>query len=404
VPVWHEGTAGWVKEGKLVVLGVTQEQHADRCRLLAQWKGFDWPILHDPINILEPLAVPILVAIDEHGIVRLTKPGLATLKADFLDQQYADHARGVAPSRVTPALKKNTGQPDWEALRAQAQKSNSADDWRAVGDALVLWGGGKTLHEAMTCFAQAVKIEPKNGQAWFRLGVCYRRRYESKQAQSSDFQAAIDHWGKALDLDPNQYIWRRRIQQYGPRLDQPYSFYDWVTQAERAIRARGVEPLALAVRPAGAEIAYPVKSLPGAAVARAPDPNGKIFRAKKGLILAEVTVVPGRVRPGKSARVHLVLRPDAKQKVHWNNEADPLRLWIESPKGWQVSDRLLSAAAPKKAVSDEPRTLTFEVLAPPDAAGEVRMPLYAVFHVCDDVGGECRLLRLDISVNLAIQH
>jgi hypothetical protein len=62
VPVWHEGTAKWVKDGKLVLLGVIQEQHADRCRLLAQWKGFRWPILHDPINVLEATGVPILTA------------------------------------------------------------------------------------------------------------------------------------------------------------------------------------------------------------------------------------------------------------------------------------------------------------------------------------------------------
>ena len=96
VPVWHEGTAGWVKEGKLVVLGVTQEQHADRCRLLAQWKGFDWPILHDPINVLESLAVPILVAIEkgffkeqgievDYKIVLNSSDRIAALSAGSID-------------------------------------------------------------------------------------------------------------------------------------------------------------------------------------------------------------------------------------------------------------------------------------------------------------------------------
>ena len=404
VPVWHEGTAGWVKDGKLVVLGVTQEQHADRCRLLAQWKGFDWPILHDPINVLESLAVPILVAIDEHGIVRSTKPMLANFKADFLDRKFADDAKGAAPRHVTPALKKDTGQPDWDALRAQAKKTDSADVWRALGDALVLWGSDKTLDEAMSSYEHAAKIEPKNGPAWFRLGVCNRRRYESAHPQSGDFQSAIDHWGKALDLDPNQYIWRRRIQQYGPRLDQPYSFYDWVTQAEKAIRAHGAEPIALTGRPAGAEIAYPIKTLPSAAAARAPDPDGKILRDVGGLILAEVTVVPGQVRAGKSARIHVVLRPNPKLKAHWNNEAEPLRLWVESPKGWQVSDRLLTANIPKKAVTEELRTLTFEVIAPADASGKQRLSLYALYNVCNDGDAQCQFLRLDVRVDIAIQR
>jgi hypothetical protein len=39
-------------------------------------------------------------------------------------------------------------------------------------------------------------------------------------------QKAVQYWTMALDMDSNQYIWRRRIQQYGPRLEKPYSFYD----------------------------------------------------------------------------------------------------------------------------------------------------------------------------------
>src|SRR6516162_6962905 len=111
MPVWHEGTAKWVKEGKLVLFGVTQEQHGDRCRLLAQWKGFGWPILHDPINVLELTAVPILVAIDEHGIVRLTRPNLDTFPADFLDRKFTDDAAGGSIKRLTPSLKEGVGRP-----------------------------------------------------------------------------------------------------------------------------------------------------------------------------------------------------------------------------------------------------------------------------------------------------
>jgi hypothetical protein len=393
-----------VKDGKLVVLGITQEQHADRCRLLAQWRGFDWPILHDPINILQPLAVPVLVAIDEHGIVRLTKPALADFKAKFLDQSYADDAKGegAAPARVTPLVKMENSQPDWDLLRKNT-KTDTAAAWVTLGDALVLWGGDRTVGEALNCYARAVKIDPKHGSAWFRLGVCHRRRYDSAQPLPGDFQAAVDSWGKAVALDPNRYIWRRRIQQYGPRLDQPYSFYDWVTEAEKAIRARGMEPTALTVRPAGAEIAYPIKALPGADPARAPDPDSKINRDVDGLIVAEVTVVPGQVAPGKSARIHLVLRPNPKLKAHWNNEAEPVRLWVDSPKGWQLSDRLLTVAAPKKAVTDEPRTLTFEVVAPSDAAGKQRLSLYALYNVCNDADAQCQFLRLDISVDVVIQ-
>ncbi len=401
MPVWHEGTAKWVKDGKLVLLGVTQEQHADRCRLLAQWKGFDWPILHDPINVLEATAVPLLVAIDEHGIVRSTRPALATFQADFLDKTFTDDAKGGRANRITPALKDGERSPDWDALRARAKEVGDAATWRELGDALALWGGDKHLDEALDAYGRAAQLDPKDGPALFRLGVCYRQRSETTGHRPGDFQAAIAAWGRALDLDPNQYIWRRRIQQYGPRLDKPYAFYDWVETAEKDIRVRGEKPLPLAVRPGGAEIAQPLKALPAPpAEARNPDPDGKVHRDKDGLIQAEVTVVPARVRPGQAVRIHVVLRLDPKQQAHWNNEAEPLRLWVEPPAGWQISERLLQAPAVREAVSGEERALDFEIKAPKEAQDKVRLDAFALYNVCDDKGGQCRFLRLDVPIDV----
>jgi tetratricopeptide (TPR) repeat protein len=403
VPVWHEGTARWVKEGKLVLLGVTQEQHADRCRLLAQWKGFGWPILHDPINVLQAPAVPILVAIDEHGIVRLSRPALAAFQADFLDKSFADDAKGGKADRITPPLKEGAGSPDWSALRARAEQNSAPGAWRELGDALALWGGDGRLEEAIDAYGRAAQLDPKDGPALFRLGVCYRRRHETVLRRPGDFQAAIDHWGRALDLDPNQYIWRRRIQQYGPRLDKPYAFYDWVDEAEKDIRARGERPVPLATRPGGAEIARPVKALPPAqAEPRAPDPDGKVHRDADALVRAEATVVPARVRADQAVRIHVVFRLDPKQQAHWNNEAEPLRLWVEPPQGWHVSERLLQSVAVRAPVSGEERALEFEVKVPRHARNKVRLAAYALYHVCDDKGGQCRFLRLDVPVELAV--
>jgi hypothetical protein len=227
-----------------------------------------------------------------------------------------------------------------------------------------------------------------------------RRRYESTDRVDGDFQRAIEDWGAALALDPNQYIWRRRIQQYGPRLDKPYPFYDWVGEAEGAIRQRGETPIALRVRPGGAEIARPLREFAAEkAEVENPDGEGKIARDTTGLIRAEVTVVPRKVKPGESARVHVVLRPNAELAAHWNNEADRLRLWIDPPTGTTASQRLVEAdAPPAEAVSDESRTVDFEVKVPGDAREDVRVGTYALYHVCDDVGGACRFLRLDIEV------
>jgi hypothetical protein len=400
VPVWHAATRKWAKDGRLVVLGVTQEQHPERCRLFAQWKGFDWPILHDPINVLESSAVPLVVAIDEHGIVRSVRPRPDTFEKEFLDRSFADDPS----AKPEPARYGSTHPPAFDKLAAAAKDADTAAEWRALGDALVLWGGDKKLDDAIAAYSAAVKRDPKGGAAHFRLGVALRKRWEAAAGKPDDFRRAVEEWGTALDLDLNQYIWRRRIQQYGSRLDKPYPFYDWVGEAESAIRARGETPVALPVRPDGAEIAKPSKTFDAArASPRNPGPQGKVAR-DKGSVGCEAVAVPAAVTPGESARVHLTFRLAPKATDHWNNESYPLRVWVDAPEGVAVSARLVEAERPKSATSAEARTVGFEVQLPKDAKGVVRVPVFALYHLCDDDGGQCRFLRLDATVELRVKR
>ena len=348
-------------------------------------------------------AVPVLVAIDEYGIVRNTAPRLDGFEADFLWKTFNDDSSAVEPAWQTPRLPEGHDRPDFEAMRTAAEKVQTASAWRSLGDALALWGGDSQIDDAIDAYARALKLAPEDSPTEFRLGVCHRRRYESAWRQRGDFQEAIDYWGRALERDPNQYIWRRRVQQYGPRLGKPYAFYDWVGEAEQAIRARGETPIALSVRPGGAEIAHPVKSFAGGSFeARAPDAEGKVRRDKEGRVQAEVTVVPGRIRAGETARIHIALRLDANQQAHWNNEAEPLRLWLDLPEGWQATERLLTARVEPHAVSAEVRRLECEIKAPASATGKLRLSAYALYHVCDEAGGQCLFLRLDIPVELSV--
>ena len=385
----------------MVILGVTQEQHPDRCRLFAQWRQFDWPILHDPINVLETSAVPVIIAIDEYGIVRDRKPRPDTIEVDFVNRVFTDDENVAAlPGRLGPAYP-----PDFGLLQSAADQSQLADHWRTLGDAMFLWGGQQRLNESVQAYSTAMRQDPQDGRSFFRLGVALRQRYETPLRHDDDFQAAIHNWGTALQLDPNQYIWRRRIQQYGPRLEKPYPFYDWVPEAEEAIRTRGETPVELSVRPDGAEIASPVQRFTAAEPAVEPDPLGRVVRIKPGNVTAEVTLVPDTVAPGQTVRVHVVLRLDAVQKteLHWNNEeADPLRLWLDFPDGWDVSNRLLLSAVPQTPTSNEPRSLEFEVRVPASASNSGSVFAYALFHVCEEADGICRFARLDIPIRIPL--
>ena len=397
MPAWNAKVQEWIREGRLVVLGIAQEQHPDRCRLFAQWQKLNWPILHDPINVMQVRGVPIEVAIDENGIVRSLRPDLKTFEEEFLDKTFAPN------SEESPSKSEKTPRPDLAALRRRAEQSRSSDAWRQLGDALALWGKPAGINDAIDAYTQAIKIKPDDGDAHFRLGVCYRIRYESRQQLPTDFQTAVVHWTRARQIEPNQYIWRRRIEQYGPRATKPYPFYDWVQAAASDIRARGDEPVELRILPTNSEIADPGGSPDNEQLdVKPPDPQGRILRDEQRLILTEVTVIPPRIKPGGTVLVHVTLRPNNKRKAHWNNEAEPLKLWIEPPPGWKAQPQLLTAPQGNQPETSEPRHFEFELHAANDASGTSRLSAYALYYVCEGAGGTCSFLRQDIPITLIV--
>lgn len=372
------------------MVGIIPEQHPDRTRLFMQWKGMDWPILLDSSNLLAVTKVPITLFIDEYGVIRSVQPAVEELD-DFLNQTYQETTQ---PPQA--------GLPDLEQLK-KATRQDTVESWRAYAGAASLWGESSQITEAIEAYQQALEKEPEHGPTHFHLGVAFRKRYDSEHRQAEDFQKAVEHWGKALDIDPNQYIWRRRIQQYGPRLDKPYSFYDWVRNARREIEARGEIPAQLVVEPGGAEFAYPSESFQTAeTIKEEPDLGGRIFRDEKNFIKVETTVVPSSVGAGETARVHLVFRPNLQIKAHWNNEVDDLVLWVDAPEGWQVDNPYLTVANPPDVVSQETRKIEFELRSPEKPGASVTIPAYALYYVCEDITGTCLYRRQDIPLQVQV--
>jgi len=344
VPGWHARTRQFAADGKLLNVGILEEQHPDRARLFLQWQGIDWTILVDAFNKLDVNVVPITLLIDENGVIRHRVGG----RDDF-----------------AAAVESFLAEPPIAPPVAEADPEPALDD--------------------------------RIGRGQFELGVLYRMRYD-EHGDPADFANAIEAWGRAVEADPNQYIWRRRIQQYGPRLEKPYPFYDWVPAARAEIEARGEEPVALRVEPEGAEIAMPARRFDAAAPTEGePDPGGKVHRDAGELVQVHSTVVPHRVAPGKSARVHLEFRP-ASEHAHWNNEAGGMTLWVEAPDGWKIDRARLERENPPHPVSDETRRFEFEVQLPAGATGAVRLPAYALYYVCRSDAGACLYRRQDVPV------
>ncbi len=373
------------------MVGIIEEQHPDRCRLFMQWKEMNWPILVDPLNRLEVDRVPITLLIDETGVIRKVNPREGDLEA-FLDTKYV--AETIA-HHDTP------GPPSITEMRKSA-RTGDLDSLVILSDALVQWGRDSDLGEAIRGYEEAVVRKYDEGSFHFRLGVAYRKRYDSKFRLPTDFSHAIKSWKKALEIEPNQYIWRRRIQQYGPRLDKPYPFYDWIKAARREIQQRGEEPAPLEVEPMGAEFAGPSPRIEkNQSVDIEPDPEDRITRDPGHLIHIEVTVVPSTDVSENAARVHLEFDPNDSIKAHWNNEVKGIEVWVDSSPDWNVSTPYQLLPNPESAVSSETRRAEFEIHRVYQANAPHRnLTAYALYYVCEDLDGTCLYRRQDLHIPL----
>ena len=372
MPGWHAKTAALASAGKLQVLGIAQEQHPDRTALFMQWQQMKWPVLLDSLNLLGCKGIPVTLLIDEHGFVRFENPQESEL-ATFLATSYQ---------------------------RPQSTASSKGGPERGSAEGIILWGTGQEIDRAISEFQTPIQAAPKDGASHFRLGVAFRKRHDSPHRRAGDFGRAIASWKRALDQLPSQYIWRRRIQQYGPRLDKPYSFYDWVHEARETIAVRGETPHPLRVEPCGSEFALPGDRTIATARGEHPDPDGSVPQDGDRLIAVVATAVPSTRNAALAYRVHLQCTPNAERKVHWTNDAGPLTFYPEEGEHYTVENYEGPPVPQDAATSAEPRRIEFEVR--PKANG--KLPAFlrgaAYYYVCEDAGGRCLFLRQPIAIAL----
>ncbi len=396
MPVWHERTREAREAGELTLIGITEEQHPDRCQLFAQWQRFDWPILWDPFNLTESSAVPVAIGIDEHGIVR----AVGMTVEQFEDFMAASYDPSVVGTRSTLPVRKGARGP--RVLDAGTVLASE------VALSRLLWsrGEGAALSAAdyQACIgalerATAQRVAPS---ALFRLGVARRMRYDSSFAVPEDFQTSLDLWIAALTGNPSQYIWRRRIQQWGPRLDKPYPFYDWIEQASREISARGDQPVDLAVSLTTSEVSGRDPIRRNELEAQHPDPERKVPRDTDQWVAIDVAVVPqtgvGDERnEAREVQVHLTLRPSSKLDVYWGNEAGPTQVWTDEGLKGQVEQQGFTLPMPDIPVSSESRRLDFTV-----ATASVQTLRGTVFYfACEGKQGQCRFLAQDFQIAIS---
>lgn len=366
MPGWHARIKTIEEAGNLQVLGIAPEQYGDRMRLFMQWQQMDFPVLMDPLNALGVTAVPITLLVDEQGIIRYRNPKPEDLTF-FLATRYST----VRPSERQNAL----GEPIDLAL--QALQSNQL----------------ARLEEALTAYRAHLLQSPDDAEAHFQLGVLLRYRYDSENRQRGDFQAAVDSWATALALNPGQYIWRRRIQQFGPRLDKPYPFYDWMEKAAQDLKLRGEELPAVKIAPTLSELAQPSQErAKTSSPLPFPDPTNALPNDQE-LLKIEATLVPHTDRDRSSLRrLHLSLAPQGD--AHWSSDAQEIEVWLLPTVGKPTPLASQTDTLPAEVESSQtPRQLEAEFPLP-----EGGSRLVAFYYLCREESAECLFLKQELAL------
>jgi peroxiredoxin len=237
LPKWYEKTQPLVADKKLVVIGIAQDQYADRARLFLQWKQIDWPVMFDPVDLVGVQNLPVVVAIDEYGYVRDPAARLDTFEDKFVAKTFA--------KPDTPAYYNTEELPEPKVTRRVAGQGNDATAWRNHGDAIVFSGREPLLDEAVTVYTKVTHMTPGDAGAFFRLGVAYRLRADSSRKKDGDEAAALAAWAKAAKLSPNQNIFRGRAQQFHADAKKAATLHKWIATARKEITARKEKPIVL---------------------------------------------------------------------------------------------------------------------------------------------------------------
>lgn len=346
--------------------------------------------------------VPVPILVDEFGVVQTVRPRVGQIEKLVTTKREP-------PTKSAPVLDDKWLNPEFLTANFEGA-DGSVQELVWFGDICLKTG---RITQALNAYRRAGKKAETSTEVTtsklvpeidFRIGVALRAKYDDQQLQEpSDFAEAAEFWTRAKTGDPNQYIWRRRIEQYGPRQIKPYPFYDWVDKAVADIKARGDDPVRLIVPLSGAEVAKPSKrEFKRAAIAKNPDPDSKIILLddKRSLVRYTSSVVPSPIKPGETARIHLQFFTDENGK--WNNESSPMQVWINETDGGKSSKRLIEYPNATDPASSESRTFEFEFQTTSTIDSCV-ISGFALVNVCSEENGQCLFRRQNFAVEIPLK-
>lgn len=282
-----------VANGELAVVAIATEQHRERTSLWADWQGIEWPILWDPFNLTGSFAVPNAILVDAGGTVvttRIRPDGLA-VALEELEPFTAIDTREIPPPQLAQLDRLAKDDLDRPLLEAVSR---------------CLWSGAAPTEADLRTLRARASGDERRGDHVFWSGVAERLAYDAAGGRGPGFARAVAAWHDAHALVPSQYIWRRRIQQYGPRLDQPYDFYAWMPEAlETMAQTRPSIASNLSLHLTPTEMA--LEARPPAVRAETPDGTALMTTWDDPTLGLDIVVVRGTTAEADTVCLHVAI-------------------------------------------------------------------------------------------------
>jgi peroxiredoxin len=236
---WDATTKDLVKNHQLVVWGVCHDASPAQAQLFMQWKRIGWPIAHDVLNQNGIENLPLVIYINEKGIVKQVDPESGKLATKLAK------SKALKPKEIPEEDREQLRDP--KSTRRAASEGRSAEALCLHGEALIIAGLPAQIDEAVEVFSKASQSEPGNVRAWFGLGVAHQIRHQRGGSADSkgddDSKAAAQAWKKVRELAPDNEVLKIEIQQFKKKSGDVEKMFGWVEEARKEIIARGEKPV-----------------------------------------------------------------------------------------------------------------------------------------------------------------
>ena len=121
---------------------------------------------------------------------------------------------------------------------------------------------------------------------------------------------------------------------------------------------------------------------------------------RKGLVNVQAVTVPSTDGKQAAYRIHLRFTPNLEAKVHWTNDAGPLRFFPQHSNSYMIH-HLENPSPPRREVSAEARSVEFELRVKSGQSLPDTIAGAAYYYVCEDVDGTCLFLRKPVEIRVS---